>query len=238
MLLPQLLVVFLWVVRQSLTDAQEVEPRIIGGNPTSKGQYPYAQVSLQKPRFQGDRFGHECGGSLIAPDMILTAAHCIGWFSEVHIGRYDFDDRSEEYDVINVKSTQAHDMFESDSFRFDFAVVLLEQAVSQISPAMLNSDDNIPTPGTDLVVLGWGATKYDQDGASSYPGTFMKGDVVSISNVDCQATVIGSTALYFGSVFDEMICASNDGVDACSGDRQDLIYLLSGLQTCSSVKVL
>jgi secreted trypsin-like serine protease len=219
MISPKLLVGFLWAVRQPQTVAQELKPLIIGGNPTNKGQYPYAQVSLQKPRFQGDRNGHECGGSLIAGDMILTAAHCIGWFTEVHIGRYDYDDWSEEYDIIGVKSTQAHDMFESNSFRFDFAVVLLEQAVSGISPVVLNTDDATPTPGTDMVVLGWGATQYDQDGAKSYPSKLMRGDVVPISNVDCQATVVGSKALYFGSVFDEMICAYSDGVDACSGDR-------------------
>jgi secreted trypsin-like serine protease len=202
MISPRLLVCFLWAVQQPQTVAQELKPLIIGGNPANKGQFPYAQVSLQKPRFQGDRNGHECGGSLIARDMILTAAHCIGWFSEVHM-----------------KSTQAHDMFESNSFRFDFAVVLLEQAVSGISPVMLNTDDATPTPGTDMVVLGWGATQYDQDGAKSYPSKLMRGDVVPISNVDCQATVVGSKALYFGSVFDEMICAYSDGVDACSGDR-------------------
>jgi len=45
------------------------ESRIIGGTRAMDGEYPYA-VSLQ------DEKGPYCGASLIAPDMLLTAAHC------------------------------------------------------------------------------------------------------------------------------------------------------------------
>jgi trypsin len=52
--------------------------RIIGGSQTSSSRYPYA-VSIQ------DDIGHFCGGSLIASDMILTAAHCQGGSYDVVI---------------------------------------------------------------------------------------------------------------------------------------------------------
>uniref|UniRef100_A0A8C3VJN7 Transmembrane serine protease 3 n=1 Tax=Catharus ustulatus TaxID=91951 RepID=A0A8C3VJN7_CATUS len=45
-------------------------PRIVGGNASSPRQWPW-QVSLQ---FQGH---HLCGGSVITPLWILTAAHCV-----------------------------------------------------------------------------------------------------------------------------------------------------------------
>ena len=43
--------------------------RIIGGDEAIEDRYPYA-VSLS------DDFGHFCGGSLIARDVVLSAAHC------------------------------------------------------------------------------------------------------------------------------------------------------------------
>lgn len=214
-----LMVVWVLPLRQpQAAEAQNIEARVIGGKPAKSGQYPYAQISLQKPKVGGDD-AHQCGGTLIAPEIIITAAHCVGWFTEAHINRYDFDSKVEEYDIVGVKSTKTHENFVAEGFRFDYAVVLLEHAVTNISPVQLNNDNVLPTPGTDLVVLGWGATEYGEDGASKYPSEFMKGKVTSMSNADCGATVVGTKALYYREIFPEMVCASEDGVDACSGDR-------------------
>lgn len=46
---------------------QYKESRIIGGSETGNNEFPYA-VSIQ------DMFGHFCGGTLIAPNIVLTAA--------------------------------------------------------------------------------------------------------------------------------------------------------------------
>ena len=98
----------------SATDAQAIAAKVIGGTPTKDGRYSYAQISLQKPRYQGDRQAHQCGGSLVARDIILTAAHCIGWFTEAHIDRHNFNARSDEYDIISVERTEAHELFEKE----------------------------------------------------------------------------------------------------------------------------
>merc|ERR1711894_103701 len=48
------------------------EGRIIGGTPAQPGAWPW-QASLQNP-MQGS---HTCGGVVISPQVILTAAHCL-----------------------------------------------------------------------------------------------------------------------------------------------------------------
>lgn len=59
--------------------------RIIGGKEAVARKFSYV-VSL------ADDIGHFCGGSLIAPDVVLTAAHCQGGSYDIIVGRQDLSD--------------------------------------------------------------------------------------------------------------------------------------------------
>lgn len=60
---------------ETITDSQQPlirspEARIIGGYNAQQGQFPY-QIALQV----NGRFS--CGGTIIAQNYVLTAAHCV-----------------------------------------------------------------------------------------------------------------------------------------------------------------
>jgi secreted trypsin-like serine protease len=54
----------------SCNESARVQPRILGGTDATQGRFPYF-VSLVD-----GAFFHQCGGTLIAPDVVLTAANC------------------------------------------------------------------------------------------------------------------------------------------------------------------
>ena len=59
------------VKRPNLRRANDLESRIIGGTNALRSRFPYF-VSLTGENISN----HYCGGTLIASDVVLTAAHC------------------------------------------------------------------------------------------------------------------------------------------------------------------
>lgn len=52
------------------------DPRVVGGREALEHEAPYI-VSLQVDRPGNGDFRHVCGGSIINPNWILSAAHCV-----------------------------------------------------------------------------------------------------------------------------------------------------------------
>jgi len=97
---------------------RELNDRIINGNKATEGRYSYA-VSLQ------DDVGHFCGGSLIAPDVVLSAAHCAGGEYNAIIGRHELEVM--DGDVVDVKNEIMHPNYNGDTTDNDFMLVFLDR---------------------------------------------------------------------------------------------------------------
>lgn len=66
------LAVLVLVAAAAVAAAQHRQLKIVNGWNAQRGRYPWA-VSLRRPT---GSHGHFCGGTLIAPRLVLTAAHC------------------------------------------------------------------------------------------------------------------------------------------------------------------
>jgi len=190
----------------------QISARIVGGNTARSGRYPYAQISLATA--QGL---HQCGGSLIAPDVILTAGHCHSFFTQIRVNIYNVKSETESYEVYNAQRMHFHPLFDELWFRYDFLLLKLDRPVTVIDPVRLNDDNNFPTIGYPLTVVGWGLT--DPDDLAAYPEVLKEVEVSYISNEMCETTQSKGARLYNGYIFNDMMCAMEDGKDACSGDR-------------------
>ncbi len=131
--------------------------RIVGGDVADPADWPLiAAVVSPHGRFH-------CGGSVIAPDAVLTAAHCVRGAAPFQLrvvtGRFDLTNESAGQE-IEIKQFSIHPLFERRR-RHDIAVIHLRSATTSY-PALLptKKEDRAETSaGSELRVAGWGGTR-------------------------------------------------------------------------------
>jgi hypothetical protein len=146
---------------------------IVGGTPASRAQFPYFAV-----------VGTGCGGALVAPDRVLTAAHCREVLDErpqVRIGP-----RNELRRVRLLALDPVYVRWQKTALRefppgpADLMLIQLDRPVRDIAPVALAR--SLPRVGTRVVTIGRGATN-PTTGAGQ--GIFRRGTVEIVANSSC-----------------------------------------------------
>lgn len=213
--------------------ATKVDPKIIGGTPTTISTAPWmAQLWYYDDKGTADTaddVGFFCGGTVVSPTKILTAAHCVHGFDWYDYGavltgtdQLPTDNGDGTSDLHGGTATAVwrqwnHPSYSTVTYDNDVAVLTLDGSTTATPLPLTTADDSASyVAGTNATLYGWGRTTSTNEDLSQ---TLKKASLPITSNTACSAE--------YGSDFvaGHMVCAgapatgSDAGTtSACNGD--------------------
>ena len=178
------------------------EARIVGGQEAPVGRYSYTSLVRGSD-------GSQCGGCLIAPNIVLSAAHCQSSNMLVVLNtHFRRPQQSSSYERFAVVEAIPHPHFDLVSLQNDMMLLKLN-GISAVSPIRINQNDGIPVDRSNLTVTGWGRTG---ENMSELSDVLREANLTSISNRACSR--------YWGAdaIHPSMMCARRGNGFDCQGD--------------------
>jgi secreted trypsin-like serine protease len=187
----------------TLSTPTHAKPLIMGGSVVPVGEKTYT-VGLRRSA-AGESF---CGGSLITPSHVLTAAHCLGMFKYVSVGSH-YLQGSMDGERVAIKNQTRHPSYDAKTSSFDYGIIELETPVTSYAPIKMLTTDPYTLAGSIATVMGWGTTLFSGPKSKD----LLRVDVPILTETACENSVLK------GRLTPSMFCAGGEAErDACGED--------------------
>ncbi|MEZ4318920.1 MAG: serine protease [Myxococcota bacterium] len=193
------------------------DPFVVGGSPAAPGSWPSTVVIVADNGYQ------VCTGTLLAPDVVVTAAHCSVGLNITHVitGSTNV---AQSGTWIPVVAEHVHPTY-SDNGGSDIAVFELgfdspDPAITIASGCMANQAIH---DGAPAAIVGFGAISYDGNTGT----TRMHEAFSTIRDADCSEDYVEGqyTTCDPGLRPGKELFAGGYGIDACFGDSGGPLYV-------------
>lgn len=216
----------------AINDFWEKSTRIVGGDPVEDpSKYPW-MVSLNSNYAYPDIYqGHFCGGTLIAPEWVLSAAHCVNEVFtdfDVILGTKSLVADPGNYERISVERILIHPDYNVNNNNNDIALLQLSQPSKQSPVSGLADYEKIESFDKYSTAIGWGTTEFKGE----IPEELQQVSIPLVPQDVCKEAMQGY------DITENMICAGawSGGKDSCQGDsggplviKQDGQEVLAGV---------